>query len=134
MLHDRSAKIVVVEDDPDIRTLLRTILPLKGYEALLWPVGTDPVRLIQQEQPDMVILDVRIRSSEDGWAVLERLQGHPATERIPVLICSADVMALQQRTAELRAHGYAALAKPFVFTDLFAAMTMLLTPTGISES
>ena len=134
MLHDRSPKIVIVEDDPDIRTLLRTMLPLKGYEPRLWQVGTDPVLLIQQAQPDMVILDVRIRSSEDGWAVLERLQEDPATARIPVLVCSADVMALQHRAVELRARGYAALAKPFVFTDLFAALTLLLAPARISES
>lgn len=118
-------KIVVVEDDPDIRTLLTTLLPRRGYAAVLWQLGSDPVDLIACEQPAIVILDVRIRSHEDGWAVLDRLRSNPTTQHIPVLVCSADILTLRQRQAELAARGCTILTKPFAFTDLFTVLAAI---------
>lgn len=104
-------RILVVDDEPDIRLMCRVNLELEGYEVLEAPDGDAAVALVTQVVPDLVVLDVMI-PGRDGWQVLEWLKGSPRTMNVPVIMLTARV----QREDEMRGwRGGAAeyLSKPF---------------------
>ena len=92
------AKILVAEDDKDIRNLLVDILDDVGYEASEAKNGADAVEQIQSSQPDLLLLDLMMPVM-DGFEVLNRLRDNPETRDMPVVILSA----VPSRKGELRA-------------------------------
>ncbi|MDP7226808.1 MAG: response regulator [SAR202 cluster bacterium] len=92
------AKILVAEDDKDIRNLLVDILDDVGYEAPEAKNGADAVEQIQSSQPDLLLLDLMMPVM-DGFEVLNRLRDNPETRDMPVVILSA----VPSRKGELRA-------------------------------
>jgi len=92
------AKILVAEDDKDIRNLLVDILDDVGYEAPEAKNGADAVEQIQSSQPDLLLLDLMMPVM-DGFEVLNRLRDNPETSDMPVVILSA----VPSRKGELRA-------------------------------
>lgn len=60
------------------------------------------------------------------WQLLDHLRADPTTAEIAVLVCSADIDMLTQRTDELRQHGASILLKPFAIDDLLARVHQLL--------
>ena len=65
--------VLVIEDEADIRQLLRTMLEREGFSVTEAMLGRDGVRLFHQKQPNLVILDVGMPDL-DGWQVLERIR------------------------------------------------------------
>ena len=78
--------MLVVEDEADIRQLLRTQLERAGYSVSEATEGADGVRKYHQTLPDIVILDVGLPNL-DGWQVLERIRN--MSEDVPVLMLTA---------------------------------------------
>ena len=72
-MRDGSISALVIEDEADIRQLLRALLEREGYEVAEAFEGRDGVRQFHQSQPDIVILDVGLPDL-DGWQVLERIR------------------------------------------------------------
>jgi DNA-binding response OmpR family regulator len=75
-----------------------------------------------------VILDIWMETPEAGWQLLELLRLDPATATLPVLVCSADVVFLRAKEAQLLAEGYGVLVKPFGLDALLARVAALLPP------
>jgi DNA-binding response OmpR family regulator len=122
------ARILVVDDEPDILLLHRLNLEGAGHEVLLAADGIKALERIDVDSPDIVVLDVMMPVL-DGWGVLEALQGR--TDRPPVLVVSAkSAPADVEHALAMGAAGY--LPKPFNSQDLLGQVDMLLsgTPTG----
>jgi len=107
--------VLVVDDDAMIVELLETALEDEGYVVLV-AVGTDALPLAREQQPDVILLDINMPGM-DGVEVSRRLRGDPVTERIPIIVMSA-----QDR---LRATGPLMpvndrLPKPFEIQTLYA--------------
>ncbi|HEY7676889.1 MAG TPA: response regulator [Candidatus Methylomirabilis sp.] len=81
------ARILVVDDDPDIANLIRRYLERADYQVLVARDGAEALRLAQAERPDLITLDILLPDM-DGFKVLERLKAEPATVTIPVLLLS----------------------------------------------
>ena len=81
-------KILVVEDDQDIRLLLVGTLADIGYQVAEAADGGIGVRRAVAEDPDIILLDVMMPVM-DGFQVLEKLKENPATHPIPVIMVSA---------------------------------------------
>ena len=82
------AKILVVEDDQDIRELLADSLEDLGYEVVQAAEGLKGLELAHSTGPDLILLDVMMPEL-DGFEVLVRLMESPSTRSIPVIMLSA---------------------------------------------
>ena len=80
-------RILVVEDEPDIRHLLRHYLQRAGYEVITASTGAAAFQVARTAQPDLITLDMQLPDSS-GLTVLERLKSDATTASIPVLILS----------------------------------------------
>jgi two-component system alkaline phosphatase synthesis response regulator PhoP len=116
------ARVLVVDDEPDILLLHRLNLEAVGFEVLLAADGVMALTRIDNDLPDLVVLDVMMPAL-DGWGVLEALRERDAAP--PVLVVSAK--SAQQdidRALEAGAAGY--LTKPFEADKLIASVRALL--------
>lgn len=81
-------RVLVVDDDPDIRTLVRIVLRRGGWEVLEAAGGAEAAAQAGSEIPDVILLDLQL-GEESGRDVFERLRGDPRCVEIPVIILSA---------------------------------------------
>jgi DNA-binding response OmpR family regulator len=116
-----AACILVVDDDPDIRGLLRALLERAGYEVSDAPDGRAGLRELYAGSPDLVILDVAMPGL-DGWATLERIR---EVTDVPVLMLTARDAELERvRGLQSGADDY--VVKPFGRQELVARVDVLL--------
>ena len=83
-----SKTILIADDEPNIRQLVAFTLRRRGYTILEAGDGTTALGLIQDQIPDLAILDVMMPGLT-GIAVVQRLAAEPATATIPVILLSA---------------------------------------------
>lgn len=81
----RANRILIVEDDADLRRLFRTALSLSGYDVEEAGDGLEALRLIENRPPDLVVLDLILRSL-DGVSVQQDLASRALTSRIPIVV------------------------------------------------
>jgi diguanylate cyclase (GGDEF)-like protein len=87
-----SERVLVVDDDEDIRTVLRVTLELAGFTVITAADGPDGLDLARSESPDVILLDVMMPSM-DGLEVLTRLRADARTAHLPVLLVTARVQS-----------------------------------------
>jgi DNA-binding response OmpR family regulator len=128
-----SRAILVVEDDADIRTLIREALTLAEYAVDEAQGGEEALRKIKKRKYDLVLLDIMM-PNRDGYQVLETIKSMPDRKDVPVIAVTAkgDPQGLV-REAELGAVDH--LAKPFNVQALHAAVEHALgaTPEQLQE-
>jgi len=82
------SKILVAEDERDIRDLIGFTLRFAGFEVLLADNGIEAIEKAPLEQPDLIILDVRMPKMT-GYEACRQLKKNPATSAIPIVFLSA---------------------------------------------
>src|SRR5258708_32296845 len=103
------ARLLVVEDEPNILELLSASLRYAGFEVLTAAAGTDAVQAAQRHRPDLIVLDVMLPDM-DGFDVVRRLRGGGA--RIPgVFLTARD--PTQGKIPGLTPAGDDSVTKPF---------------------
>ena len=80
-------KILLVEDDPLLIDIYTTKLQQSGFEVQTVEEGEKAVTAIQQERPDIVLLDI-VLPHVDGWEILQQVQASEELKRIPIVILS----------------------------------------------
>jgi len=121
-----SPTVLIVDDDPIVLTLLRTTLPSYGLLCEAVDIGRDALRLIREEQPHAVVLDINMPGL-DGYGVLSAIRA----EKLPTLVIL--LSARQQEEDVLRGFQLGAddyLVKPFNPPELVARIKRLLLPTA----
>ncbi len=109
-------KILVAEDERDIRELVGFTLRFAGFEVVLVANGIEAIEKASHEQPDLIILDVRM-PKVTGYEVCRQLKGNPATSAIPIVFLSAKGRDGEiQQGLDLGAMEY--IVKPFAPDDL----------------
>src|SRR3954468_7344018 len=114
-------RVLVVDDDDDIRNLVRTLLERSGTVVHDAPNGRDGLREFHAWRPDLVILDVNMPEL-DGWSVLERIRD---MSEVPVLMLTARGEELE-RVRGLQAGADDYVVKPFGKQELVARVQALL--------
>jgi DNA-binding response OmpR family regulator len=107
--------VLVVDDDPWIRLLIRDLLADEGYEVQEASNGSMALRLAERHLPALVLLDL-VLPEQSGLALLTQLKSTDATAHVPVVAVSAHTDLLA-RAAEL---ADAVVAKPFDGAELLA--------------
>ena len=120
-------KVLVIEDDEDIRTVVATRLNRAGYETTTASDGKEGLRHFYGDRPDLVVLDVAMPIM-DGWQVLERLR---EVSDVPVLFLTA---AAQERDKlrGLRSGADDYITKPFSGEELLARVEVALRRVATS--
>jgi two-component system phosphate regulon response regulator PhoB len=81
-------KVLNVEDDPDIRTFVTTVLEESGYIPIMAKDGEEGSRMVKEEKPDLIILDI-LMPRESGIKMYHELKRNPSLKDIPVVMLSA---------------------------------------------
>src|SRR4030081_1108277 len=93
----RRARIAVINDNTSFLDLMHDLLENEeNYEVLICKEWDNAYQYVKQEQPDLVILDIRIGGEEHGWTILNLLTLDPETAPIPTIVCSAAVQSLHE--------------------------------------
>jgi signal transduction histidine kinase/CheY-like chemotaxis protein len=121
--------VLVIDDDPDARTLMRRFLAREGFDTLTAADGAEGLRLARQFRPSLITLDV-VMPHMDGWAVLEALQADPALAGIPVVMLS--ILDEQEKGFALGAADY--LINPSAASDCARSWTSIgMHPAGAAS-
>ncbi len=119
-------KIVVVDDTAEILELIDAILVDEGFAVVSCQNGDVAVETVAQEQPALVIADLRMPGYE-SWELVDLLLTDPRTRNTPVIVCSGAVSELQAERSRMQARGGDVLVKPF---DIFTLVTKVREMTG----
>jgi DNA-binding response OmpR family regulator len=95
----KSKKVLVIEDERDLRKFSTWVLEAEGYLALQAADGASGIRIARQEHPDLILLDIKLPDMY-GWAILEEIKASPQLNDIPVVIFTASADILYKDTAE----------------------------------
>ncbi len=121
---EASARILVVDDDADIRNLLRARLEAHHYRVRVAENGEAAIAAIAAEPPDLVISDWMMPGI-DGLAFVEAVRNDPLTAPIPIILLTARGTS-NERSEGLEAGADDYLAKPIEFRELLARIRALL--------
>ena len=129
--HDYEARLLVVDDEPNIRDLLATSLRFAGFEVFTASTGNEAIREATEHQPDLVVLDVMLPDM-DGFTVTRRLRDRG--EQYPILFLTAKDET-QDKVAGLTVGGDDYVTKPFSLEEVVARIRAVLRRThGGSET
>lgn len=121
---DTKKTIMVVDDNPDIITIVKTILEGRGFTVFSASSGPELLSLLPTQKCDLIILDIMMPEM-DGLEVLTRLKGKVETSTIPVILLTAKVQYEDVLGGyKLGADYY--ITKPFTSTQLVNGINLLL--------
>jgi DNA-binding response OmpR family regulator len=127
-----NSKIMIVDDDPDLRQALRLRLRANQYETVNAVDGYSAIAMAYKERPDLIILDLGLPAG-DGFVVLDRLQKDDKLSAIPVIVLTArDPQANERRV--LRAGATAFFQKPADNSELMEMIRATLTQAAASSA
>ena len=120
-----SKKILIVDDDADIRELLNIRLRKSGYETAFAVDGISAISAARRENPDLILLDLGLPGGE-GYTVMERMKAIASLGWVPVVVVSArDPGTNRQRAIDAGAKAF--LEKPI---DMDALLTTIERELG----
>jgi DNA-binding response OmpR family regulator len=121
------AKILIVDDDPDLRRALTLRLRASHYDTVQASDGYSAIAVAQKDQPNLIIVELCLLAG-DVFVVLERLRGNDALSSIPVIVLTArDPQANEHKT--LQAGATAFLQKPADNAELMDLVRMTVPNT-----
>jgi CheY-like chemotaxis protein len=118
------ARVLVIDDEPDVCWLIRVSLERAGHEVLVAEDGLRGVALAMKQHPEVIVLDLMMPVM-DGYGVLAELAKDPRTADVPVMVLSARAIPEEAERAT-RAGAQRFLEKPFDPDDLAAELADLL--------
>lgn len=107
------AKVLLAEDDPTMRSLLRTLLKMEGFEVLTLNEESDVPAAVQREKPDVLLMDVRL-GDQNGLEILDAIRRDRGLSNLRVVMTSG----LNMRDECMRQGANAFLLKPFMPDEL----------------
>jgi DNA-binding response OmpR family regulator len=118
-----ASKILVVEDDQDIRQLLHLQLTSAGYETAFARDAASALAVARRERPTLIVLDLGLPAG-DGFVVMERLRSFPDFEMVPVIVITARDPSEGEKAVREGAKAF--LLKPFTGEELVGEIRRVL--------
>jgi DNA-binding response OmpR family regulator len=123
------ARILLVDDDPDILESTQYLVEAEGYEVDTAHNGREALERMSAAKPDVILLDLMMPVM-DGWQFVEELRKGPHAQ-VPVIVLSA-IHGLSAKAKQLQASGF--VAKPFDIDDLLRQLQTVLARPPSSPS
>jgi DNA-binding response OmpR family regulator len=123
-------KILIVDDDPEVRLSLHVRLKVNNYDVVFAGDGVASISEARKHMPDLIILDLGLPAG-DGFSVLERLKSNASLSMIPVIVVSGRVR-IPNREWALKAGAIAFLQKPVDNARLLLVIRHALGEKGSS--
>jgi len=117
-------RILVIEDDPDARSLIQAILKQAGYEVSLAADGREGLEKTTNESPELIITDIAMPRI-DGLRLIQLLRTMPLFRSLPILAITS--FGVERATAAIKAGANRALARP-VHNDFLLQFVKSLIP------
>jgi CheY-like chemotaxis protein len=122
----RRGTVLVVDDDRDNLSLMREILRANGFDVRTTCRGRRALRVVREVQPALILLDLKLQDI-DGYTVLKRLKGNPATRDVPVIVMTGStVLDEEKRQKVLDLGATCFMSKPFSVVELIEEIEMTL--------
>ena len=125
-MQSEPATLLVVEDIPDILTLLKATLEFKGYRVVTARDGQEALDAIENEHPAVIVTDI-LMPRMDGFNLVHRLRLNSQTRDIPVIFLSATYVAPEDKAFALSLGVTRFIEKPVNFEEFLPAVSDLLT-------
>jgi DNA-binding response OmpR family regulator len=125
-----SGTVLVVEDDPDLASLVQMILADAGYEVALASDGLQALAQVEERMPGVILLDMRMPIM-NGWEFAREYKARYARAAAPIVVVTAAEDA-RARAAEIGADGW--LEKPFEIDDVLRMVARFVRPDGASAA
>ena len=123
-MRKRLPKILVVDDEQNIRKLVQINLTAREYRVAVAPNGEEGLKLAHLEHPDLILLDLMMLGMS-GWDVLMVLKSNQKLRKVPVIIMTAAVPEGEEyKIRSMRVAGY--LVKPFGVDELLRQVKQVL--------
>jgi len=116
-------RILVADDDPQMRRLIKSVLQREGFEVVEAVDGLDALEAVERSRVDLVILDLEMPRL-DGLGVLEELRAQMRTASLPVIVLTAQHGESEEKALDLGAQDY--LTKPVQTRSLVARVRAVL--------
>ena len=127
-----SARVLVVDDDASIRSLLEVTFRTEGLEVETARNGQEGLEAALVDPPAVIVLDVMMPVM-DGWTAAERLKANERTRDVPIIFLTARTLDRDlKRGRELGAAAY--VTKPFDIADLADLVHELVDPEGTATA
>ena len=120
-----SKRILVVEDQPDNRRILRDLLANAGYELIEAESGEEALKAVETQRPDLILMDIQLPIM-DGYEATRRIRLNPELKSIPIIAVTSYALAGDEAKA-LAAGCSAYVTKPFSPRALLAKVQEHLT-------
>ncbi|MBI5029340.1 MAG: response regulator transcription factor [Chloroflexi bacterium] len=131
-LHEPKQKILVIDDDPDIRDIISTTLEARGYEVLTAATGNDGLKVAKSTVPDLILLDIMLPDM-NGYELCTQLRSLKVTSEISVvMMTAADQPSDVVRGFVVGTDEY--VTKPFGIEELVARINAQLRRRKITRS
>jgi two-component system, cell cycle response regulator DivK len=120
-----SKRILVVEDQPDNRQIIRDMLADTGYEIVEAENGEEALAAIAKQRPDLILMDIQLPVM-DGYAATRRIKTDPALKSIPVIAVTSYALSGEEKKArEAGCDDY--VPKPYSPRQLLAKIRQYLS-------
>ncbi len=116
--------ILIVDDEPDVVTMLQRVLVAEGFEVLTAYDGLAALDFAENDQPDLILLDIMMPMMS-GYETCAQLKQNPQTQKIPVL-CLSSANSPEVRDKAQKAGAQALLNKPILPQELVAQLKRYL--------
>lgn len=123
------ARLTVVNDNPELLDLIGEIVEGDRHATtLIDGVQDNLLQQICRSKPDLLLIDLRHGDdARHGWQIVQQLRGTSGCDDLPVVLCSADIPALNEIESELQAAGrVVALKLPFEIEELLRSIRRLM--------
>lgn len=134
---DRAHRILIIDDDEDYRASVRSLLEIEGYEVITATTGREGLALARERRPDLIILDIMMESTTEGYVVNQALkfcEEYEGCADTPIVMCSSipsspeELFPRAEEVGMIRPDAY--LAKPLDIPVLLATIRRLLPHTA----
>ncbi len=121
-----SPKVLVVDDEDDIRRMLRRVLVERGYQVVEASRGTEALQAVREHSPDLILLDAMLPEIH-GFDICRRIKGSQKYGHIPIIMVSAVYRGWRFAEDLRQSYGvHAFLEKPFKISDVIASVERAL--------